>query len=406
MAALFAAYLAGFGVFLPFFPVWLDWLGLSAGWIAVLIATPLVVRVATTSLVSDAAERFDDPRKPLFGLALATALTFAVIPVSGVLPAFSVIVSNPWALLIVVGVMAIGWNALLPLCDALGIQFSRQTGISYGSVRVWGSIAFIAASFAAGALVDGYGPALIPWLVLAAFGAMVLVTGSLPSSFVQPKAGASGASGVSSPSLVASKSPKMRSGWVFFLRRRGAMSVFIGAGLMQASHAVLYGFGSLSWAAQGFSETAIGLLWSFGVLCEIVLFAVSAPIIARLGARGLLIIGGIGATLRWAIFAFSPDLAFTAALQILHAFSFGMTHLALISYIARRARPRELRGAQGVYGVVSGAIMAIATLVSGPLYAALGPGAYVAMAVMTALGAAIIIVNRVRIPGASTNPTA
>ncbi len=403
MAALFAAYLAGFGVFLPFFPVWLDWLGLSAGWIAVFIATPLVVRVATTSLVSDAAERFDDPRKPLFGLALATALTFAVIPISGLLPGFSMIVSNPWALLVVVGVMAIGWNALLPLSDALGIQFSRQTGISYGSVRVWGSIAFIAASFAAGALVDGYGPALIPWLVLTAFVAMVLVTGSLPSSFVQPRAGASSAS---SPSIVASKSPKMRSGWLFFLRRKGAMSVFIGAGLMQASHAVLYGFGSLSWAAQGFSETAIGLLWSFGVLCEIVLFAVSAPIISRLGARGLLIIGGIGATLRWVIFAFSPDLAFTATLQVLHAFSFAMTHLALISYIARRARPRELRGAQGVYGVVSGAIMAVATLVSGPLYAALGAGAYVAMAVMTALGAAIIIVNRVRIPGASPSPKA
>lgn len=392
MAALFAAYLAGFGVFLPFFPVWLDWLGLSAGWIAVLVAVPLIVRVLTTSLVTDFAERFDDPRIPLFGLSLITALVFAVLPVSGLVPSWSLMFSNPLALLAVVALMAIGWNALLPLSDALGIQLSRQSGADYGRIRVWGSIAFIVVSFGAGALVDRYGPALVPWLVLATFAVLVVVTGCLPRSFVQPKL-------IQSTSAAA---PKLRSGWVFFLRRKGAMSVFIGAGLMQASHAMLYGFGSLSWANQGFSETAIGLLWAFGVFCEIVLFAVSAPIIARLGARGLLIIGGLGATLRWVIFAFTPDLAFTAGLQILHAFSFGMTHLALISYISRRARPRELRAAQGVYGVVSGAIMATATLAAGPAYQAFGASAYLAMAVMTALGVAIIFINRLRVPGAAT----
>lgn len=401
VAALFAAYLAGFGVFIPFFPVWLDWLGLSAGWIAVLVATPLVVRVLTTSLVTDAAERFDDPRRPLLGLSIATAGLFAIIPLAGLVPSFSTLFASPWAILLVVGLMAVGWNALLPLSDALGIQFSRQSGISYGSVRVWGSIAFIAASFGGGALLDVYGPPLVPWMVLVTFLLMVMATASLPRSFIQPKVAGADAGAAKTSAVPA---PKLRSGWLFFARRKGAMSVFLGAGLMQASHAVLYGFGSLSWAAQGFSETAIGLLWSFGVVCEIVLFAVSAPIIARLGARGLLIIGGLGATLRWVIFAFSPDLAFTAVLQILHAFSFGMTHLALISYIARRARPRELRAAQGVYGVVSGAIMAIATLAAGPMYEAFGAGAYMAMAGMTALGAAIIIVNRVRIPGGVTTP--
>ena len=396
VAALFAAYLAGFGVFLPFFPVWLDFLGLTAGWIAVLVAVPLVIRVLTTSFVADLAERSDDPRRPLLWLSVATVLLFAILPVLDLLGGDIVPVGSPWVILVVIAAMAVGWNALLPLCDALGIQVSKQTGTAYGILRVWGSISFVVVSFAAGAAVDRYGVAIIPWLVLVALCLMVLVSLFLPASVRHTPSGAGSAV----------HAAKMRSGWVFFLRRKGAMSVFIGAGLMQASHAVLYGFGSLSWAAQGFSETAIGLLWAFSVVCEVILFFVSAPIIARIGARGLLILGGIGATIRWIAFAFAPDLAATAALQVLHAVSFGMTHLALIAYTARRARPRELRAAQGVYGVVSGALMAAATLIAGPLYAQFGPFAYMAMAGMTVVGVAIIVVNRVRIPGGRRQPPA
>lgn len=397
VAALFAAYFAGFGVFLPFFPVWLDWLGLNTSWIALLVAVPLIVRVATMSLVTDAAERFDDPRIPLVGLSVATLLLFAILPLSGLFSQMEAVVTNPWMVLAIIALMAVAWNALLPLSDALGIQLSRQSGADYGRVRVWGSIGFIVVSFGAGALIDTYGPSLVPWLILISFVALVLVSISLPKSFVQPEAASSSANG-------GVKRAKLRSGWVFFLRRKGAMSVFIGCGLMQASHALLYGFGSLSWAEQGFSGTSIGILWSFGVLCEIVLFAVSAPIIARLGARGLLILGGLGATFRWTVFAFSPDFAFTFGLQILHAFSFGMTHLALITYVTRRARPRELRGAQGVYGVVSGALMAVATLAAGPLYESFGAGAYSVMGVITFAGVVIVFINRLRVPGGGTTP--
>lgn len=388
MAVLFAAYLAGFGVFLPFFPVWLDSQGLDAGWIAILVAVPLVVRVLTTSLVTDHAERFADPRRPLVLLSIFTLLVFAVLPVAEFLSTDNIWLNRPWAILAVVALMAIGWNALLPLSDALGIQVARVTRTDYGKMRVWGSIAFIAVSFAAGAVVEIYGAVSIPWMVVFLFFLMVVACFCLPRSMANASADKPG-----------SNAQKTRSGWVFFLRRKGAASVFIGAGLIMSSHAVLYGFGTLSWASRGFSETTIGLLWSFSVFCEVVLFAMSGPIIAKIGARGLLILAGLGATLRWVVFAFAPDLPLTIVLQVLHAFSFGMTHLAVIAYISRRGRARELRGAQGVYGVVSGALMAIATLAAGPLFSTFGPMAYMAMACMSAVGALIIFINRLRVPG-------
>ena len=44
------------------------------------------------------------------------------------------------------------------------------------------------------------------------------------------------------------------------------------AGLLNSSHAVLYGFGTLHWRSLGISNGLIGLLWTVGVLAEIVIF--------------------------------------------------------------------------------------------------------------------------------------
>ncbi|MEM1287320.1 MAG: MFS transporter [Pseudomonadota bacterium] len=387
ISLLFVAYLGGFGVFIPFFPVWLDYLGFNATWIAVLVATPLFIRVLTTGAVADWAERFADPRAPLRWLSLASLLLFLIMPVAAMSDGGRAMIASPWLLLPVVALMAVGWNALLPLTDATAIQVVRATRADYGRLRVWGSIAFVATSFIAGIVLERTGLQSIPWMVAALFLLFYLVALSLPRALATH----------ATPSGVPKKPV---SGWLFLLKRRGALSVFLGAGLMQASHAVLYGFGSISWSSQGFSDTTIGSLWALGVLCEIALFWVSRPVINRLGARGLLIIGGIAASFRWACFAFSPSLSVTVTLQVLHAFSFGMTHLAMIEYVAQRAKSQQLRAAQGVYGVVSGAIMALATLASGPLYQQFGAGAYLAMGIMTMLGTAIVLVNRLSIPAA------
>ncbi|MEM6712106.1 MAG: MFS transporter [Pseudomonadota bacterium] len=406
IAFLFAAYLASFGIFIPFFPVWLDSVGMNPSWIAVLVAVPLIMRVFTTSFVADRAEGFDDPRLPLLWLSVAATSCFAFLPLSTVFTVSEHLVHNMWAVLVVVAVMAISWNALLPLCDALAIQHVRRTGASYGKVRSWGSAAFILASFVAGVAVEVYTPVVIPWLILVTLASLILASAVLPRSFAgrayrgsPPRTAGAGDGADGALDAQEGDRPKLVGGLRFLMSRKGALSVFVGAGLMQASHAVLYGFASLSWGAQGFSDTAIGFLWSFGVACEIALFWVSKPLIDRIGARGLLILGGIGGTVRWVALAMMPDLGVTALLQILHAFSFGMTHLATIEYAARRAGPRELRAAQGVYGVVSGALMAVATLASGPLYEALGAGAYIAMGALTTLGAIIIVVDRVSVPG-------
>jgi PPP family 3-phenylpropionic acid transporter len=71
VSLLFAAVCTVIGTQLPFYPVWLDWRGLSAREIATITAAPLVVRVVVTPALAFAADRFGDHRRFLIGLAWA-----------------------------------------------------------------------------------------------------------------------------------------------------------------------------------------------------------------------------------------------------------------------------------------------------------------------------------------------
>ena len=63
----------------------------------------------------------------------------------------------------------------------------------------------------------------------------------------------------------------------------GFVLFIVAAGLIQSSHAVLYGFGTLHWLAAGYDKDTIGLLWAVGVVAEVMLFAAAGGV---LGAAG------------------------------------------------------------------------------------------------------------------------
>ena len=125
------------------------------------------------------------------------------------------------------------------------------------------------------------------------------------------------------------------------------------------------------------------------VIAEVGLFAVSGRVIATCGTARLLLLAGLAATLRWGVMAVEPPLWATAALQTLHAMSFGAAHLAAIHFLTHAVPEDRSATAQGVYAaVVGGIVMGSLTLASGPLYRSLGGEAYAAMALLALLGAA------------------
>jgi PPP family 3-phenylpropionic acid transporter len=235
---------------------------------------------------------------------------------------------------------------------------------------MWGSATFILGTFAAGLLLDAVSPGDLIWLIagaalLAAVCACVLLP--LPASAALPAAKPAAAKPL--------------------LRDRAFLTVIAAVSLVQASHAVYYGFSAIDWRAAGLDATLVAALWALGVIAEIMLFAFSARLPEALDPLTLIRIGAAGATLRWGVMALDPPHLLLPALQVLHALSFGATHLGAISFLAQRAPPGVAASAQAGLSIALGIGMAAAMAVSGGLYAVSGAWAYAAMALLAAAGA-------------------
>jgi PPP family 3-phenylpropionic acid transporter len=179
------------------------------------------------------------------------------------------------------------------------------------------------------------------------------------------------------------------------LRDPAFIAVLIAASLIQSSHAVYYAFSALQWRALGLDGTAVAALWGLGVLAEIVLFAAQGRLLVFARPELFMMLGAAGGALRWAAMALDPPAAALPAMQLLHAASFGATHLGTLGFLAAKAPARQFATAQGIVAVTGGITMAGATALSGVLFAAFGSIAYAAMAsAAVAGGAAAYVAHR------------
>jgi MFS transporter, PPP family, 3-phenylpropionic acid transporter len=159
------------------------------------------------------------------------------------------------------------------------------------------------------------------------------------------------------------------------------------AASLQASHQVYYGFGSLYWRSLGFSDAIIGVLWAEGVVAEIALFWLGNRLLARVGPLGLMMIGGGTGIVRWGLMGLVPGLIPALALQLLHALTFGATHLGAMNHLSRTVPPGASASAQALYsGASSGIGSGLVMLGAGAAYAAYGGRAYLFMIPLSAFG--------------------
>jgi PPP family 3-phenylpropionic acid transporter len=368
VSLLFAAACVISGTQMPYLPVWLDWKGLSATEIAVVTALPMFARIVVTPAIAFAADHAEDHRRFLILLAWAGALALIVLAQ----------MTSFWPIVLLTLLFTLATSTIMPLTDTVAMTGVRAAGLDYGRMRLWGSLSFIAASFAGGWVVDRLGPVSAIWLVVAGGVMTVLAAHGLarPIGLGRLKA--------------ATTPPRLKLADAVGLLRSPAFLVFLlAAGSVQAAHAVFYTFGTLHWAGQGLSSAWAGALWAIGVAIEIGLLAFSGAVVRRIGAVELIVLGGATAVLRWAVMGFDPPLALLIPLQALHGVTFGATHIGAI-YFMGRAVPQQHSGtAQALYAsVTAGVGLGGAMLIAGQLYAAYGGQAYWAMAALAALGLA------------------
>ncbi len=92
------------------------------------------------------------------------------------------------------------------------------------------------------------------------------------------------------------------------------------------AHAAYYGFSAIYWQAAGYSASAVGYLWSLGVVAEVIIFALSNKLFRRCSARDMLLISAICGVVRWGIMGATTALPWLIVVQILHCGTFTVCH--------------------------------------------------------------------------------
>ena len=361
LSAFYAAAFLVTGVQLPFWPVWLASRGFGAKEIGTLFAAAIWVKVIATPVIGALADRFG--RRRVMAALAATALgAYAALwPAGGF-----------WAILSLNVVALTAQSALMPLGDTVTLAACRAGGLDYGRIRVWGSLSFIFASLAAGAVLAGSsGSSALP-LVLGASALLLIASSTIPSS--EPRGFAAGRRSRGAGLALVAGNPRF---WLFVAS----------AAALQASHQVYYGFGTLYWRSLGFSETTIGWLWAEGVVAEVLVFWQGRRLLTQFGPIGLMALGGAAGIMRWSIAGFVVSLPSTIALQLLHGLTFGATYLGAMHFLSRNVPAAAAARAQTLFtaaasGLGGGLVMAA----SGALYVAYGGRAYLAMAGLSAAG--------------------
>lgn len=381
LALLYMAYFGAQGIFLPYWPVWLNAKGFETGQIALLLG----IFPWLTVICGPLAGRIAD----LKGSRRTILRVLAVLFLSGyVLMAFA---SVPWqiiALLILIGASGAPYNAMVDTMTLMAHRAGKP--VDYGRTRMWGSAAFILASSLGGLALGRFGEAAILYALIGAGAAMVLTGLAAP----RLREVEDGRAPVPSADLAVAARPKLLGQPVF-------LCFLLAAACLQAQHGVLYMYGTLRWRAADVPDSVIGWLWAEGVLAEILLFLVGARILSRLGPLNLMLLSGLAGLVRWPMLAETTWLPALIVAQALHGFTFGAFHLGAMEFI-RQAAPRGAAGAvQGIYAaLVAGVASGLSIPMAGQLAGRFGPDAYWAMVLPAGTGLILLLWLRRRWDGA------
>jgi len=332
------------GVFLPFWGIWLSGKGMSSESIGLLFSIGLLLRFVSNMTLLP---RVSDAKSTLGLLRILgffTVLAFALL-----------LFFNGYMWLAGITLVAnFMMGPLAPLGDLIGARLVNQIQLDYGRVRLWGSLSFIVGSTSAGWLIVGLGNDAILWSIIGAALTMWLL--SLLNL---------------SPQLhdeIDLNTEEKKSLFTLF-KRPSVLLFLIIVGSIQGSHGAFYAFGTIHWNEIGLSGVSISWLWAIGVFAEILLMRFNKKLFGNWSIKQMLLLGIIAAIIRWLVFSVSDDFYVLAIFQTFHALTFAVTHLAAIRYISLQKKS-EMVSYQSLYsGVALGLMMAGFTYLSGLFYA-------------------------------------
>lgn len=316
-------YFGVLGIFLPFFNLYCYHLGFSGLRIGILSAVRSVALIVFPLIWGALADRLD-ARRPIYILC-----NFC----SAIIWILYLLTIDFWPMLAITIFYGVFYAPIISFLEAFTMDLLGKEKKSYGRIRAWGSISFIAVVLVLGKVIDLYSVEIIVVLILA---------GSLILSVLSTRI----------PRFQIVKKNRLQRGAKSLLQRRVLVFLFC-AFLMLVSHSAYYGFFSIHLENLGYGNTFIGLAWALASTAEILVMIRSDRIFSRFSIESVLIFSFMAAALRWLILFSARSAAVILLSQILHAVTYGTFHIGSILYIDRLAPEKAKTLGQAVNNAVS-----------------------------------------------------
>jgi MFS transporter, PPP family, 3-phenylpropionic acid transporter len=364
LSAFYFMFFAHGGAYVAYFPLYLASRNLSPVEIAWVLALPPLTRTFAPAAWGWVADRTGAHRAIVVFSCAITATGFALVPF---------VESVAW----VIGMIGLLAAGALPLVEAITLgSLAGQSG-KYGPIRLWGSVGFMAVVLGGGVWLDRQPVSALPWAIalfmVAALGVALVLPGGRQHAQAQ----------------------HVR------LRLTPEILALLGAGFCNAvAHGALYAFLSLHLEREGYSGTMIGVLWTLGVLAEIVVFLYLPQLFRRFALSSILAASlGCGVVRFLAIGWAAHELWIVLSAQLLHAATFGSFHAAAVAAV-HRVFPEgaQARGQTLFSSVTYGAGAAVGLVIAGWAWA--GGGAAMAFSASAlAAGAGAFFASRLKRAG-------
>ncbi len=307
LAVLFASYFSYVGLFAPYLSLWLNGRGFSPAEIGLLASPMQWTRVVGPPVWGALADRNHPDRLP----KMLVACSMVALGFAGLL----LFEWSLWPLFAVLFAMSFFVSGLVPITESLTIKVTGGDLGRYGRVRLWGSVGFIVAVLLSGWLFDRIGIEALPFGLLLVLALVVLA-----------------ARGVRTETVSAEQTTKLS--YKEILARPTVKGFLLASFLMLLAHAPLYTLFSLWLEQKGYSRTEIGLLWTLGVLAEILIFQFQRHFFSWFSVATIWRLSYAVTVLRFVLISISEGgLLILLLAQAMHAVTFGLHHSASVALV-------------------------------------------------------------------------
>ncbi|MBB5326393.1 PPP family 3-phenylpropionic acid transporter [Anoxybacillus tepidamans] len=329
------------GIFLPYWTVWLITKGLTAQQAGIVISIGLLVRAFSTSYIFPAlCKRYWLSHVSLIVAFLSLIILVCFLPFNNL----------AWLMLVMVFFSLI-YPMLLPINETKASILSKEeNGIDYGKCRLWGSFGFILSSVLTGWVASKNANNIIYLFLL---GNLFILILSL----------------IRSPSSLRVKLSQRAGGSFELLKSKSFLICLLLSMVLQGTHAAYYNYGVIYLKHIGINSVYIGGILVLAVLAEIGFFYISNRVFTKFDVATMFLLAGIASIIRWSsVYFFENPLVFVFS-QPLHALTFGLTHFAFMTFVNQYISKDKIPSAHGLYASLAMSLTTgVLTLVSGYLY--------------------------------------